>query len=233
MMWNRAEVKATGKENFKKNYWKSVGIAIVYMIFFGAGGSAVSSNSRQISEKVDLNDPKVMSIVIAVISILGIIATVSFLVRIFVFNPLDVGCKRFYLVNQDTNADLGELGYGFAHNYKGSIGGLFLRDLIIGIGLMLLFIPGIILSYAFKLVPFILADDPQCGAIEALKRSSAMMKGNKWRYFIYDLSFLGWDILSVLTCGILAVFYVNPYKFNADAALYQAIKGGENTVEAY
>ncbi len=52
------------------------------------------------------------------------------------------------------------------------------------------------------------------------------MKGHKWNAFVYDLSFIGWFILSAFTCGLLGVFYVFPYKFNSDAALYQAIKRG-------
>ena len=57
-----------------------------------------------------------------------------------------------------------------------------------------------------------------------IKRSMEMMKGNKWKAFVFDLSFLGWELLGLLTCGILDFFYVRPYKLNADAALYQAIR---------
>jgi uncharacterized membrane protein len=51
-----------------------------------------------------------------------------------------------------------------------------------------------------------------------------MMYGNKWKAFVFDLSFIGWEILGVLTCGILTVFYVNPYYNQAAAMLYDAIK---------
>ena len=51
-----------------------------------------------------------------------------------------------------------------------------------------------------------------------------MMKGHKWNTFVYDLSFIGWFLLSVITVGIVGLFYVNPYKQNADAALYESIK---------
>ena len=56
------------------------------------------------------------------------------------------------------------------------------------------------------------------------KKSRAMMQGHKWAAFVYELSFIGWAILAGLTLGILGVFYVNPYKQNADAALYESIK---------
>ena len=51
-----------------------------------------------------------------------------------------------------------------------------------------------------------------------------MMKGNKWKAFVLDLSFLGWNILSALTLGILGVFYVEPYKMLTDGALYEKLK---------
>ena len=51
-----------------------------------------------------------------------------------------------------------------------------------------------------------------------------MMKGNKWKAFVLDLSFLGWDILASVTLGILGVFYVEPYKLLTDAALYERLK---------
>ena len=226
-MWNRVEVKARGKESFKRSYWKSVLVALIYMIFFGASGSAVSSNRQRISEEMS-NDPNFGAIVAIILAIFGLALVISALIRIFVYDPLEVGCNRFFLVNQDSDADFGELGYSFKHNYMSAVGGMFLKDLIIFIGFILLFIPGCIFFYAFRMVPFILSEDPRCPAMEALKRSSAMMRGNKWRAFVYDLSFIGWEILSALTCGILAIFYVNPYKHNSDAALYQAIRDESN-----
>ena len=52
-----------------------------------------------------------------------------------------------------------------------------------------------------------------------------MMNGQKWDTFVLDLSFIGWHILGIMTIGILEIFYVAPYKRNADAALYRAIAG--------
>ena len=50
------------------------------------------------------------------------------------------------------------------------------------------------------------------------------MNGHKWKTFVYDLSFFGWWILTILTLGLLAIFYVSPYKNSADAQLYKAIR---------
>ena len=63
---------------------------------------------------------------------------------------------------------------------------------------------------------------------EALKASSRMMHGQKWRTFVLDLSFIGWNLLSLLTLGMLGIFYVSPYKRSTDAALYETLKAESN-----
>ena len=59
---------------------------------------------------------------------------------------------------------------------------------------------------------------------EVFAASRAMMKGNKWRAFVLDLSFILWDFLGAITLGIVSMFYVEPYKHLTDAALYEVIK---------
>ena len=64
------------------------------------------------------------------------------------------------------------------------------------------------------------------GALAAIKRSRQMMKGNKWRAFVLDLSFILWYLLSFLTLGIVHFFYVRPYVQATNGELYQALKAG-------
>ena len=84
--------------------------------------------------------------------------------------------------------------------------------------------PGIIKAYEYRMIPYILAENPDIDTKEAFARSKEMMTGNKWDAFVLDLSFLGWILLSVCTCGILAIFWVNPYMYMTDAELYVALK---------
>ena len=55
---------------------------------------------------------------------------------------------------------------------------------------------------------------------EAFLISKQMMEGQKWEAFVLDLSFIGWNILSVFTCGILSVLYVEPYYQATIAEMY-------------
>ena len=75
------------------------------------------------------------------------------------------------------------------------------------------------------MIPYILAENPKIKRKEAFKLSKQMMKGNKWRAFILDMSFLMWNILSVLSFGILSILYVNPYNSATMAELYMILRG--------
>jgi uncharacterized membrane protein len=227
-MWNRTEVKAKGKVSFKRNYWNSVLVAFIYSLFVTGTSSAVSSNSDELNAKLNelnLEDPEVVAIILAVLAAVGVIICIATLVDIFLLNPLEVGCQRFFVVNQSTNAVAGELTHAYKNNYLNVVLGLFIKNLLITIGFILFIVPGVIMSYSYRLVPYILAEDTTISGNDAVKKSREMMKGHKWNAFVYDLSFIGWYLLAVLTCGILNFFYVAPYKMNADAALYQAIAG--------
>ena len=74
------------------------------------------------------------------------------------------------------------------------------------------------------MIPYILAEKPKIQRKKAFKLSKEMMKGNKWKTFILDLSFLGWELLSIFTFGLLNIFYINPYKVATTVELYEVLK---------
>ena len=75
----------------------------------------------------------------------------------------------------------------------------FWRGLFITLWSLLLFIPGIIAAYSYALTPYIMAEHPELRARDALRESKIMMKGNKWRLFCLELSFIGWILLVFLS----------------------------------
>ena len=157
----------------------------------------------------------------------GLVAAIviAALVNIFVIRPIEVGCKAFFIKNTETKAEIGELSKGFKPSWMRNVGSLFLMGLYETLWAMLFIIPGIIKAYSYRMVPYILAEDPEIGANDAITRSREMMNGHKWNAFVLDLSFIGWELLSALTFGILSIFYVNPYIYQTDAELYKALKG--------
>lgn len=165
-------------------------------------------------------------VVMALLAIILVICIISFLVRLLLLNPLMVGCRAFFMLNSRTqNASVAAIEKGFTPKYGRNIGTILLMNIYQVLWTLLFIIPGIIKSYSYRMVPYILADDPTVGANEAITRSRQMMNGNKWRAFVLDLSFILWDFLSLITFGIVGIFYVNPYIYSTDAELYNALKG--------
>lgn len=98
-----------------------------------------------------------------------------------------------------------------------------LKNIYIILWTLLLIVPGIVKSYSYAMTEYILFDNPNIGAEEAINRSMVMMKGKKLKLFLLDLSFIGWFILALLTLGIGFVLLV-PYIYTAHAAFYEDLK---------
>ncbi len=175
--------------------------------------------------KVELGAAFAIILVVATIAALVLFAF-GFALQALLFNPLELGCKRFFRKNLDEPANLSNVAYAFDHNYKNIVKVMFLRSIYTFLWSLLFVIPGIVKSYEYRLIPYILSENPDMKSEEAFALSKQLMTGNKWKAFVYDFSFIGWQILSALTCGIVGIFYVDPYKYSSDAALYEAIRYG-------
>jgi uncharacterized membrane protein len=88
---------------------------------------------------------------------------------------------------------------------------------------LLFIIPGIIAQIGYSQVWFILAEDDQISPNDALKKSKKMMYGYKMQFFLLGLSFIGWLLLAILTCGI-GLLWVVPYMQTANAKFYEDLK---------
>lgn len=179
-----------------------------------------SMNNMSTTDKVVLGG--VMFALFTLVFLL--IFTFAMLINVFLYNPLEMGCCRFFFRNLEEPAKISNLVYAFDQNYKNVIKILFFRDLYI-IGWSLLFIiPGWIKKYEYRMVTYLLAEDPDMSKEDAFRISKEMMNGNKWKAFLLDLSFVGWAILSLFTCGLLSILFVSPYHYSTNAALYERLR---------
>lgn len=158
--------------------------------------------------------------------VLMFISVIALIISIFLLRPISVGCKRWFLKNRTSKPNIGEVVFTFKNGYGNVVKTMFLQNLFISLWTLLFIIPGIIKSYEYRMVPYLLSENPNMDWHEALERSREMMKGNKWNVFVLDLSFYGWILLSALTFGILAIFYVNPYIQLTNAELYVTLCQG-------
>ena len=88
---------------------------------------------------------------------------------------------------------------------------------------LLLIVPGIIMSYAYAMTPYIMKDNPEMGAMECIKKSKAMMNGYKWKLFLLDLGFIGWILLACITFGIYGL-WLTPWMQTSRAKFYEELK---------
>ena len=221
MMWNRAELKMRGNMAFKKNYVSAVVVALLMGIFGTVSGE---SSARRVSENSDIYSGNLFNAEM-ITGLLAGIATVVILIvlvaKVFVGNLLKMGGYRFFILNQTAQPGIGTLLDGFrSGHYVNIVLTMFLRDLFTELWSLLLVVPGIVKHYEYLMVPYIIAENPAMDYKEAFQISKQMMDGEKMEAFIMDLSFLGWYLLSAVTCGLLAIFYVNPYVQASFAEMY-------------
>lgn len=132
--------------------------------------------------------------------------------------PLGWGFSVYFL-NLIRNEDIsyGRLFDGYKDFVRVFLAG-FLTLLAIIIGCIFLIVPGIIAALMFAQTEFILKDDKEISAVDAMMKSMHMMKGHKGELFGLMLSFIGWLILCCMTLGI-GFLFLAPY-FNSTMAHY-------------
>ena len=185
-----------------------------------------------------------MGFLLVLFSILGIVLLISLIVEIFLGNVISVGSCRFFMESRINrrSAGVGRIFWGFScGHYFNIVKVMFFLTIKVLLWSLLLVIPGIIKSYEYHMVPYILSENPGMPAREVFARSRDMMYGNKWAVFVLDLSFLGWiflaggaamilesmTILNFVSFGmisLLPVCFIMPYISATKAELYGHIR---------
>ena len=156
-----------------------------------------------------------------------IVLCVSLVFGVLVSNVIQVGKCRYFLKKTAGICETGpgEMFSAFSEAYWNQVLVMFQQQLYIFLWTLLLVIPGIIKSYEYYMVPYLLAENPHLTGAEARELSSRMTEGSKWDIFVLELSFIGWDILGILLFGIGRIF-VAPYKEAVYAELYHKMSEG-------
>ena len=124
-----------------------------------------------------------------------------------------------------TKGTLPEAGALFApfKQYARTVGAVLLVFVYTLLWTLLLVIPGIIKAYSYSMTFYILRENPEMTAGDAITASQKMMDGHKMDLFLLSLSFIGWAILASITFGI-GYLWLIPYIYTANAAFYETLK---------
>lgn len=228
-MWERNKLKQKAKEVLRTSYWKAFLVSIILVFVTGSGsppsfnfGSSNHSGATGSFNDVDWGVLAPFLVIGIIIFLVVLLFALAF--RIFLCFPLEVGSMRYFKQVAENEANLNNLGFAFnKHRYWDILKSMLWRTFLNFLWFLLLIIPGIVKSYAYSLVPFILADNPNIGYRRAVDLSNRMTRGHKFRIFVLDLSFLGWILLGLLALFI-GVLFVMPYIYATKAELYLALR---------
>ena len=239
-MRTRQEIKAIGKSRFQANYWPCV-LACLLVALAVAVISGVLSTPAAVLNTTDYDWGTVR--VSSSFSILSLLITGPLTIGLcyfFVMNVLgrtDITCTTpFTAAFTNYGRKLGGFLWMYLFELLWSliiVAGAVICGLLVAVGanygvvpivlgVLILIgscVPLLIKTLSYAMTTYILADCPNVRAQDALKLSIRIMDGHKWELFVFYLSFFGWAVLSALTLGLLALFYVAPY-MNSSLAVY-------------
>ena len=153
----------------------------------------------------------------------SLVPVLGILLTIVIEAGFTLGLAIFFLIIVRGNkAEIGDMFKGF-NNYWKALGALLLVYLFVFLWTLLLIIPGIIAAIRYSQTFYILADNPDIKVTEAINLSKKMMSGVKCKYFLLNLSFIGWSFLALFTLGI-GYLWLLPYIMSSQAIFYDDLK---------
>lgn len=197
-----------------------------------SGGESVLEIAGQQIPLTQLLSPQVMAALVGAASVILATAFVTIVVNLVVGSVIELGYLRFNLdlVDRQNQPEIKTL-FDYFSVWRTAFCARFLRGLYVFLWSLLFVIPGIMAEYSYAMTGFILAENPELTATEAIEKSKEIMYGNRWRLFCMRFSFIGWSILSAMTLGVGDLWLI-PYRQAADAAFYREITGSAYIVDA-
>ncbi|MBQ9417159.1 MAG: DUF975 family protein [Bacteroidales bacterium] len=197
---SNSELRAAARAALRGRWTNPVLCTLVYMVI--ASITSVFTNSESTA-----------------VNLVGIALT------LFIVVPLAYGYSVAFLrhMRGEETDDLVTRPFDAFKSYSRYLGTSLLYTLLVCLWTLLLIVPGIIMSFAYAMTPYIMHDHPELTPMECIRASKAMMKGHKWQLFCLRLSFIGWALLCILTLGI-GTLWLQPYMQCADAKFYEELK---------
>lgn len=204
-----ADYRHQARMTMSGKYWYMFGVSLLASLITGIGNSVsnlfVSHNSSGVPEP----------------TILGFI--ISLLALLFVTMPISVGLSRFFVISKRDNADVSELFYPYKNGLMNVALTMLKREIFVMLWSLLFIIPGIVKTFSYFMIDYLLAENPNMSGRRAFEISNQAMIGYRAKAFLLGLSFIGWLFLGMLAFGF-GVLLVIPYMQAAYVELYEDIK---------
>ena len=226
-MRSRQEIKEMAKQAFAAQRGTAI-LALFLAMLFIAGYSVISTVPSIISNIMIYTHGyynQAARILATVGGVLGLLAIpISLITIVLNVNLCGTFTKVFYGQPITSTEPYSEIKVNFGRKLGGSLWAALWVYLWSIVGMFTLFIPTIIKALSYSMSPYILANNPNVTATNALTLSKRMTSGHKGKIFVLYLSFIGWQLLNGLTVGILGIFYVNPYMYTTFAGFFVELR---------
>ena len=209
---DRKEIKELAKSKIKGNLWNLLWPPLLIGAVEGIFSSILTPNQAATLEYTTTSAPQMSPVASLILMVVGIICGIA----LIAYNK--------YVLNfvRDGKLDYHDIINCVKEKWANILIAEILVAVLVSLASLLFVIPGIILGLAYSRVAYLVVDTDLSG-VDAMKKSREMMKGYKWDYFVFNLSFIGWVILLPFTLCILAVWLV-PYMTVAEAIYYDRLK---------
>lgn len=218
---DRKLLKESAKNSFKKKWFESAIVALIMGFFAGTTSFSFNLGSNDsetiyeysassFNELFSIIPPEILYTFISVFTTVTVALSIA---GIFLGPIFTVGGNRYFLkIRKGLHTDIGEVTGNFKDgNYWNLVKISFLKKVKIILWSCLFLIPGLIKTFEYFLIEYILAVRPDIDQKSAFSISKKLMDGHKMDAFVLGLSFIGWYFLSSFTFGLLNLAYVNPY----------------------
>jgi len=140
--------------------------------------------------------------------------------------PFSAGMAQYFLrVARGESGGIGSVFLGFS-KFLRNVGVWVLQVVFVLLWACLLVVPGVVAALRYSMVWFLLVDEPDLTARQALDRSKALTKGHLWDLFTVWMSFFWWFLFGIVTMGI-GFLWVIPYAQTTLALVYEGLKTAE------
>ena len=212
---NRKEIKKEAWAKIKGNKWNIIWPALLILFVEGVLENILGLNPYAGADFTDVNAVLNMDIPPKV--------EIGMAIFSLVFGIVLVAYKK-YILNfvRNDKFEFSDIIDCIKEKWLNILVASFLVYVVVFACTLLFVVPGIIMAFAYAMVGFIVIDSDLNG-VDSMKKSRAMMKGYKWNYFVFFLSFIGWYLLSFVSFGI-ALIWLFPYMTVAETLYYEKLK---------
>ncbi len=230
-MWSRAALKQGAKFRLRGKYL----ISVLVCLFVSYAPSVFLILLPRFDINMFRANPElVVGLVnespLEFISMLLLFFCVNLIISLFVVNPLRIGLTRYFIHQHNGEEKFSDIFFAFKNGYFNVVWVMLLRDIIISLWSLLLFIPGVIKMYQYFFLDYILAENPRMKFSEVKREAFKMSHREVFNLFVLNMSFIGWMLLATLVFAVIGGILVMPYMTATFVCLYEYKKQNIDTV---